>query len=98
MKKNNIKYLEELIKQEVEKNSTALKDFRYKERGVDSILDRVIPKDHKTLMKIAKNNRWLINHPPNSYKSGEIIDADNTIAINLHEHLSHMVKSLVSKL
>ena len=57
MKKNSVRYLEGLIKRGVRMNLSTLKHFRYRERGIDSIVKKVIPTEHEDLMDITKTAR-----------------------------------------
>ena len=84
MRKNSVKYLERLVKEEMNKYRVALKDFRFRERGIEKIVNDVIPKDADTLVKIGNRAKWLMNNVPEDYKYGEMIEINNAIASNLH--------------
>ena len=49
MRKNSVKYLERLVIEEMNKYRVALKDFRFRERGIEKIVNDVIPKDADTV-------------------------------------------------
>ena len=78
-----IRKLKAEIREYVDKRHASLKMYRYKERGVDFILDKVVPKDAITLQLIADKHHWLMNNAPEHYVYGEMIDINNAIASNL---------------
>ena len=94
MRKNSVKYLERLVKEEMNKYKVALKDFRFRERGIEKIVNDVIPKDADTLVKIGNRAKWLMNNVPEDYRYGEMIEINNAIASNLHEHLQRTAQHL----
>ena len=98
MTKNSVKYLERLMKAEMDKHKIALKDFRFRQRGVEKIVNDVIPKDADTLVKIGNRAKWLMNNVPENYKYGEMIEINNAIASNLHEHLQRIAEQYVGEL
>ena len=95
MKKNSVKYLEGLVKRGVRKNFSSLKMFRYRDRGIDFIVDKIVPREHSKLLAISKDSRWLINNAPEEYKYGEMMDIDNAIASNLSQHLAKYARSYI---
>jgi|TARA_R110000823_G_scaffold295380_1_gene414476 hypothetical protein len=98
MEKNSVKYLEGLIEQKVRINLPALKHFRYRERGIESIVKKVIPTAHKDLMEITKSARWLTTNAPEEYIYGEMVDIDNAIASNLSYYLKKYANSYIGQL
>jgi|TARA_R110000822_G_scaffold214_1_gene996 hypothetical protein len=93
MKKNSVRYLEGLVERGVRMNLSALKHFRYRERGIDSIVKKVIPTKHEALMDITKTARWLTTNAPEEYIYGEMVDIDNAIASNLSYYLRKYANS-----
>jgi len=65
MKKNSVRYLEGLVERGVRMNLSALKHFRYRERGIDSIVKKVIPVDIDNA--IASNLSYYLRKYANSY-------------------------------
>ena len=98
MKKNSVRYLEGLVERGVRMNLSALKHFRYRERGIESIVKKVIPTKHKALMDISKTARWLTTNAPEEYIYGEMVDNDNAIASNLSYYLTRYANSYVGKI
>jgi|TARA_Y100001972_G_C7507886_1_gene256790 hypothetical protein len=98
MRKNSVKYLERLVKEEMNKYKVALKDFRFRERGIEKIVNDVIPKDADTLVKIGNRAKWLMNNVPEDYRYGEMIEINNAIASNLHEHLQRTAEQYIGEL
>ena len=98
MKKNSVRYLEGLVERGVRMNLSALKHFRYRERGIESIVKKVIPTKHKALMDISKTARWLTTNAPEEYIYGERVDIDNAIASNLSYYLTRYANSYVGKI
>ena len=98
MKKNSVKYLEKLVERGVRKHLTSLKMFRYRERGLDSIITKVVPTSHKDLMDLSQDSRWLVTNAPEEYVYGEMIDIDNAIASNLNYHLKRYAQSYMGTL
>ena len=98
MRKNSVKYLERLVKEEMNKYKVALKDFRFRERGIEKIVNDVIPKDADTLVKIGNRAKWLMNNVPEDYRYGEMIEINNAIASNLHEHLQRVAERYIGEL
>ena len=82
-----IRKLKAEIREYVDKRHASLKMYRYKERGIDFILDKVVPKDAITLQLIADKHHCLMNNAPENYVYGEMIDINNAIASNLRQHL-----------
>ena len=82
----------------VRMNLSALKHFRYRERGIESIVKKVIPTKHKALMDISKTARWLTTNAPEEYIYGEMVDIDNAIASNLSYYLTRYANSYVGKI
>ena len=98
MKKNSVRYLEGLVERGVRMNLSALKHFRYRERGIESIVKKVIPTKHKALMDISKTARWLTTNAPEEYIYGEMVDIDYAIASNLSYYLTRYANSYVGKI
>ena len=98
MTKNSVKYLERLMKVEMHKHKIALKDFRFRERGIEKIVNDVIPQDADRLVKIGDRAKWLMNNVPENYKYGEMIEINNAIASNLHEHLQRVAERYIGEL
>ena len=98
MKKNSVRYLEGLVERGVRMNLSALKHFRYRARGIESIVTKVIPTKHKALMDISKTARWLTTNAPEEYIYGEMVDIDNAIASNLSYYLTRYANSYVGKI
>ena len=98
MKKNSVRYLEGLVERGVRMNLSALKHFRYRERGIESIVKKVIQTKHKALMDISKTARWLTTNAPEEYIYGEMVDIDNAIASNLSYYLTRYANSYVGKI
>ena len=97
MKKNSVKYLEKMVERRVRKHLPSLRMFRYRDRGVESIVKDVIPKKHDDLMAITDRSRWLITNAPEEYVYGEMIDIDNAIASNLTYHLTRYAKNYIDR-
>ena len=74
-----IRKLKKEIREYIDKRSSSLKMYRYKERGVDFILDKVVPTDANELQLIASKHHWLMNNAPEEYVYGEMIDINNAI-------------------
>jgi len=98
MKKNSVKYLEKLVERGVRKHLPSLKMFRYRERGLETIVKKVVPTKHKDLIDISKDSRWLVTNAPEEYVYGEMIDIDNAIASNLTHHLKRYAQSYMGTL
>ena len=98
MKRNSMRYLEGLVKRGVRMNLSTLKHFRYRERGIDSIVKKVIPTKHEDLMDITKTARWLTTNAPEEYIYGEMVDIDNAIASNLSYHLRKYANSYIGEI
>ena len=98
MTKNSVKYLERLMKAEMDKHKIALKDFRFRQRGIEKIVNDVIPQDADRLVKIGNRAKWLMNNVPENYKYGEMIEINNAIASNLHEHLQRVAERYIGEL
>ena len=98
MTKNSVKYLERLMKAEMDKHKIALKDFRFRERGIEKIVNDVITQDADRLVKIGDSAKWLMNNVPENYKYGEMIEINNAIASNLHEHLQRVAERYIGEL
>ena len=98
MKKNSLKYLEKLVEKGVRKHLPSLKMYRYRERGLETIIKKVIPTDHDKLMELTETSRWLITNAPEEYIYGEMIDIDNAIASNLTYHLTRYATNYISRL
>ena len=96
MKKNSVKYLEGLIEAKIRKRISSLKMFRYKDKGIEHIVDEVIPTKPKDLMAIAEQSHWLITKAPEEYVYGEMIDIANAVASNLRGHLLRFAQSYVN--
>ena len=97
MKKNSVKYLEKMVERRVRKHLPSLRMFRYRDRGIESIVKDVIPKKHDDLMAITDRARWLITNAPEEYVYGEMIDIDNAIASNLTYHLTRYAKNYIDR-
>jgi len=97
MKKNSVKYLEKMVERRVRKHLPSLRMFRYRDRGIESIVKDVIPKKHDDLMAITDRSRWLITNAPEEYVYGEMIDIDNAIASNLTYHLTRYAKNYIDR-
>ena len=98
MKKNSIGYLEGLVKRGVRVKMPALRDFRYRDRGIEHIVKKIVPTDHDTLMKISKQASWLIMNAPEEYVYGEMIDVDNAVASNLKMYLTKYANSYLNRM
>ena len=98
MTKNSVKYLERLMKAEMDKHKIALKDFRFRERGIEKIVNDVIPQDADRLVKIGDRAKWLMNNVPENYKNGEMKEINNAIASNLHQHLQRVAERYIGEL
>ena len=98
MTKNSVKYLERLMRAEMDKHRIALKDFRFRQRGIEKIVNDVIPQDADRLVKIGNRAKWLMNNVPENYKYGEMIEINNAIASNLHEHLQRVAERYIGEL
>tara|TARA_R100001530_G_scaffold76623_1_gene53806 strand:- start:432 stop:734 length:303 start_codon:yes stop_codon:yes gene_type:complete len=96
MKKNSVKYLEGLIEGKIRKRISSLKMYRYKDKGIEHIVDEVIPTKPKDLMAIAEQSHWLITKAPEEYVYGEMIDIANAVASNLRGHLLRFAQSYVN--
>ena len=97
MKKNSMRYLEGLVERGVRKHLPALKHFRYRERGIESIVNGVVPTRHEDLMTVTKTARWLTTRAPEEYVYGEMVDIDNAIASNIAQYLTDYAKSYIGK-
>ena len=93
MKKNSVRYLEGLVEGRIRKRISSLKMFRYKDKGIEHIIDEVIPTNPKDLMAIAEQSHWLITKAPEEYVYGEMIDIANAVASNLKQHLIRYAKN-----
>ena len=98
MNKNSVRYLERLMKAEMDKHRIALKDFRFRQRGIEKIVSEVIPQDADRLVQIGDRAKWLMNNVPENYKYGEMIEINNAIASNLHEHLQRVAERDIGEL
>lgn len=98
MNKNSVRYLERLMKAEMDKHRIALKDFRFRQRGIEKIVSEVIPQDADRLVQIGDRAKWLMNNVPENYKYGEMIEINNAIASNLHEHLQRVAERYIGEL
>ena len=98
MNKNSVRYLERLMKAEMDKHRIALKDFRFRQRGIEKIVSEVIPQDADRLVKIGDRAKWLMNNVPDDYRYGELIEINNAIASNLHEHLQRVAERYIGEL
>ena len=87
MKRNSMRYLEGLVKRGVRMNLRSLKQFRNRERGIDSIVKKIVPTTHKDLMDVTNTARWLMTNAPEEYIYGEMVDIDNAIAVS-YTHLT----------
>ena len=96
MKKNSVKYLEGLVEGRIRKSISSLKMFRYKDKGIEYIIDDVIPTKPKDLMAIAKESHCLITKAPEEYVYGEMIDIANAVASNLRSHLLRFATNYVN--
>lgn len=96
MKKNSVRYLEGLVEGRIRKSISSLRMFRYKGKGIEHIVDDVMPTKPKDLMKIADRSHWLITKAPQEYVYGEMIDITNAIASNLRLHLLRFAKNYVN--
>tara|TARA_R100000700_G_C3170935_1_gene145535 strand:- start:262 stop:558 length:297 start_codon:yes stop_codon:yes gene_type:complete len=98
MNKNSVRYLERLMKAEMDKHRVALKDLRFRQRGIEKIVNEVMPQDADRLVKIGDRAKWLMNNVPENYKYGELIEINNAIASNLHEHLQRVAERYIGEL
>ena len=98
MKKNSIRHFEGLVKRGVRGKVSALRDFRYRDRGIEHIVTKIVPTDHDTLMKISKQSSWLIMNAPEEYVYGEMIDVDNAVASNLKMYLTKYANSYLNRM
>ena len=98
MKKNSIRHFEGLVKRGVRGKMPALRDFRYRDRGIKHIVKKIVPTDHDTLMKISKQSSWLIMNAPEEYVYGEMIDVDNAVASNLKMYLTKYANSYLNRM
>ncbi len=97
MKKNSMRYLEGLVERGVRKHLPALKRFRYRERGIESIVNGVVPTEHEDLMTVTKTARWLTTRAPEEYIYGDMVDIDNAIASNIAQYLTKYANSYIGK-
>ena len=86
-----------MVERRVRKHLPSLRMFRYRDRGIESIVKDVIPKKHDDLMAITDRSRWLITNAPEEYVYGEMIDIDNAIASNLTYHLTRYAKNYIDR-
>tara|TARA_R100001244_G_C5114621_1_gene121982 strand:- start:268 stop:564 length:297 start_codon:yes stop_codon:yes gene_type:complete len=98
MKKNSVRFLEGLVERGVRVNLSTLKHFRYREKVIKEIVEKVVPKGHEDLMDITKTARWLTTNAPEEYIYGEMVDIDNAIASNLSYYLKRYANSYIGKL
>jgi len=91
-----IRKLKAEIREYVDKRHASLKMYRYKERGIDFILDKVVPKDADRLQLIASKHHWLMNNAPEEYVYGEMVDINNAIASNLRGYLKRYAENYVN--
>ena len=98
MKKNSVKYLEKMVEKGVRKHLASLKMYRYRDRGLETIIKDVVPTDHDELIKLTENSRWLVTNAPEEYIYGEMIDIDNAIASNLTHHLARYATNYIGRL
>jgi|TARA_R110001599_G_scaffold15555_1_gene65010 hypothetical protein len=98
MKRNSMRYLEGLVKRGVRMNLRSLKQFRNRERGIDSIVKKIVPTTHKDLMDVTNTARWLMTNAPEEYIYGEMVDIDNAIASNLSYYLRRYANSYIGQL
>ena len=98
MKKNSVKYLEKMVEKGVRKHLASLKMYRYRDRGLETIIKDVVPTDHDELIKLTESSRWLITNAPEEYIYGEMIDIDNAIASNLTHHLTRYATNYIGRL
>ena len=82
----------------MDKHKVALKDFRFRQRGIRKIVNDVIPQDADRLVKIGDRAKWLMNNVPENYKYGEMIEINNAIASNLYEHLQRVAERYIGEL
>ena len=91
-----IRKLKKEIKEYIDKRHASLKMYRYKEKGIDFILDKVVPTDANRLQLIASKHHWLMNNAPEEYVYGEMIDINNAIASNLRGHLKRYAENYIN--
>ena len=84
------------IREYIDRRRSSLKMYRYKERGVEFILDKVVPTDANELQLIASKHHWLMNNAPEEYVYGEMIDINNAIASNLRGHLKRYAQNYIN--
>ena len=88
--------LKKEIRDYIDKRSSSLKMYRYKDRGIEYMLDRVVPTDANKLQLIASKHHWLMNNAPEEYVYGEMIDINNAIASNLRGHLKRYAQNYIN--
>lgn len=98
MKKDSIGHLEGLVKRGVRGKIPALRDYRFRERGIKHIVKKIVPTDHDTLMKLSRKSSWLIMNAPEEYIYGEMIDVDNAVASNLTMYLTKYANSYLNRM
>ena len=98
MKKHSIGHFEGLVKRGMRVKMSALRDFRYRDRGIKLIVKKIVPTDHDTLMKISRKSSWLIMNAPEEYIYGEMIDVDNAVASNLTMYLTKYANSYLNRM
>jgi|TARA_R100001460_G_scaffold20891_1_gene42945 hypothetical protein len=91
-----IRKLKKEIRDYIDKRSSSLKMYRYKDRGIEYMLDRVVPTDANKLQLIASKHHWLMNNAPEEYVYGEMIDINNAIASNLRGHLKRYAQNYIN--
>jgi len=97
MKKNSIQYLEKMVERKVRKYLPSLKMYRYRDRGLEDIVTRTVPTEHKDLLAVTETARWLITNAPEKYVYGEMIDVDNAIASNLQAYLLRYANNYLNR-
>ena len=91
-----IRKLKKEIREYIDRRRSSLKMYRYKERGVEFILDKVVPTDANELQLIASKHHWLMNNAPEEYVYGEMIDINNAIASNLRGYLKRYAQNYIN--
>ena len=91
-----ISQLKKEIREFVDKRRASFKMYRYKDRGIEYMLDRVVPTDADRLQLIASKHHWLMNNAPEEYVYGEMVDINNAIASNLRGYLKRYAENYVN--